>query len=157
MGRSQRIIPIQLAARKADQMRGIQPCMLRVDRYKHLYDVIFRHSIENDRRDCEVLVANVLDIGVQREKPVLAIDGAKYSFTFRNFEAADSCTVLNGFERQLLVTRDDDSTGYGRQVVRLAALLVVLNQFVDLSPDDLALIGLLARRDATLEEIPVHL
>jgi len=36
-------------------------------------------------------------------------------------------------------------------------LLVILNEFVDFSPDDLALVGLLARGDATLEEVPVDL
>ena len=62
-----------------------------------------------------------------------------------------------GLERQLLVARDDDGAGNRRQIARLAALLVVLHQLVDLPADDLALIRLLARRDAPLEQVPVHL
>src|SRR5205823_774222 len=36
-------------------------------------------------------------------------------------------------------------------------LLVVLHELVDLAADDLPLIGLLARRNAALEQVPVHL
>ena len=60
-------------------------------------------------------------------------------------------------ETQRLVARDDDRAGNRRQIARLAALLVVLHQLVDLLADDLALIGLLARADAPLEQVPVHL
>ena len=62
-----------------------------------------------------------------------------------------------GLERQLLVARDDHRAGNRRQVARLAALLVVLHELVDFLADDLALVGLVARRDAPLEKIPVHL
>ena len=62
---------------------------------------------------------------------------------------------LDRLERQLLVARDDDRAGNRRQIARLAALLVVLHELVDLAADDLALIGLFARRDAPLEQIPV--
>ena len=64
---------------------------------------------------------------------------------------------LDRLERQFLVARDDDGAGNRRQVPRLAALLVILNEFVNLSPDDLALVGLLARGDAALEQVPVDL
>ena len=58
---------------------------------------------------------------------------------------------------ELLVAADDHRARNRREIARLAALLVVLHQLVDLAADDLALIGLLARRDAALEQIPVHL
>src|SRR6188472_3336428 len=60
-------------------------------------------------------------------------------------------------ERQLLIASNDDRARNRRQVVRLSTLLVILHEFVDLSPDDLTLIGLLARRDPPFEQIPVHL
>jgi hypothetical protein len=47
--------------------------------------------------------------------------------------------------------------GDGRQIARLAALLVVLHELLDLLADDVPLIGLFARRDAPLEQIPVDL
>ena len=62
-----------------------------------------------------------------------------------------------GLKRELLVARDDDRARNRRQVARLAALLVVLHELVDLAADDLPLIGLLARRDAAFEQVPVHL
>ena len=74
-----------------------------------------------------------------------------------HLQPADRGARLDRLERQLLVARDDDGAGNRRQVAGLTALLVVLHEFVDLSPDDLALVGLLARRDAPLEQVPVHL
>jgi hypothetical protein len=43
------------------------------------------------------------------------------------------------------------------QIAGLPALLVVLDQLFDLLADDLALIGLLARRDSSLKQVPVDL
>jgi hypothetical protein len=60
-------------------------------------------------------------------------------------------------ERQLLVARDDHRAWDRRQIARLPALLVVLHELVYLPPDDLALIRLLARGDAALQQVPVHL
>ena len=53
-------------------------------------------------------------------------------------------------ETERLVTRDDDCAWNRRQVVRLATLPVVLNQFVDLTTNDVPLIGLLVGREAPL-------
>ena len=67
---------------------------------------------------------------------------------------------LPGFdrlERQLLVGGDDDGAGNRRQIARLPALLVVLDELFDLAADDVALIRLLARRDAPLEQVPADL
>src|SRR5262249_34338630 len=47
--------------------------------------------------------------------------------------------------------------GNRRQIAGLTALLVVLHQLVNLSPDDLALVRLLVRGDAALEQIPIDL
>jgi hypothetical protein len=54
-------------------------------------------------------------------------------------------------------TGDDDRAGNRGQIARLAALLVVPDQFVDLPADDLPLVGLVVRRDPALEDVPVHL
>ena len=46
----QRFVAIQLPARQADEVRRVQPRVLRVDRHEHLHDVIFGQPIEDDRR-----------------------------------------------------------------------------------------------------------
>ena len=94
---------------------------------------------------------------MQREQAVLAVDRAQDALALRHLQNADARVSLGGRERQLLVARDDDRAGNRRQVARLTALIVVLHQLVDLLADDLALVGLVARRDAALEEVPVHL
>ena len=138
-------------------MRRVQPRVLRVDRDEHLDDVILGQAVEDDRRHAEVLALEAIDVGVQREQPVLAVDRAQDAFALRHLQDADPRIVAGRLERQLLVAGDDDRARNRRQIARLAALLVVLHELVDLAPDDLALIGLLARRDAPLEQIPVHL
>ena len=97
-----------------------------------------------------------IDVRVQREQPMLAVDGAEDPFALGHLQDADARVFVRRLERQLLVARDDHGARNRRQVARLAALLVVLHELVDLAADDLALIGLLARRDAPLEQIPVH-
>jgi hypothetical protein len=47
--------------------------------------------------------------------------------------------------------------GNRREIARLAALLEVLDQFVDFLADDLALIRLFTRRDAAFQQIPADL
>ena len=152
----QRLVAIQLPARQADQVRRVQPRVLRVDRHEHLHDVIFGQAVEDDRRHREVLALEAIDVGVQREQPVLAVDRAQDPFALRHLQDADARVALGRLERQLLVAGDDHRAGNRRQVARLAALLVVLHELVDLLADDLALVGLLARRDAPLEKVPVH-
>ena len=105
----------------------------------------------------KVVLADVLDVGVQREQPVLAVDRAKDPLALRHLQPADDRARLDRLESELLVAGDDDGARNGRQVARLPALLVILHEFVDLSPDDLALVGLLARGDPALEQVPVHL
>ena len=73
------------------------------------------------------------------------------------FRMPDAAVVARRLEVQLLVAADDHGAGNRREIARLAALLVVLHELVDLAADDLALIGLFARRDAALEQVPVHL
>ena len=60
-------------------------------------------------------------------------------------------------ELQRLVAGNDDGARNRRQVPRLTALFVVSDELVDLLADDLALVGLLARGDAALEQIPSDL
>ena len=73
-----------------------------------------------------------IDVGVQREQPVLAVDRAQDAFALGHLQDADARVVVGRLERQLLVARDDDGAGNRRQVARLAALLVVLHELVDL-------------------------
>ena len=150
-------VAIELAAREADEVRRVQPRVLRVDRDEHLDDVIFRQPVEDDRRHAEVFALEAIDVRVQREQPVLAVDRAQDAFALRHLEDAHPRIVGRRLERELLVAGDDDGARNRRQVARLAALLVVLHELVDLLADDLALIRLLARRDAALEQVPVHL
>src|SRR5439155_5023936 len=157
VSRRQRFVPIQLPAREADQVRRVQPGVLRVDRDEHLHDVIFRQPVEDDRRHREILALKALDVGVQREQPVLAVNRAQNAFTLGDLEDAHALVAVHGLKRQLLVAGDDDGARDRRQVARLTTLFVILHELVDLAPDDLALVRLLARRDAPLEEIPVHL
>src|SRR5438034_11507421 len=86
---------------------------------------------------------------------MLPVNGAEDPFALGHLENADAI-VARCLKRELLVARDDDGARNRRQVARLTALLVVLRELVDLLPDDLALVGLVARRDAALEEVPVH-
>src|SRR5450830_1792733 len=65
--------------------------------------------------------------------------------------------LVDGIEPQRLVARDDDRPRDGREIPRLAALLVILDELVDLPADDRPLIGLVARSDAALQEVPVDL
>ena len=69
-------------------MRGVQSRVLRVDRDEHLHDVILGETIEDDRRDREGLAAEALDVGVQRQEPVLAVDRAEDALALRHLEHA---------------------------------------------------------------------
>ena len=105
----------------------------------------------------EVLAAELLHPGVQREQAMLAVDRAQDAFALGHFQDAERRIAGDRLELERLVARDDDGAGDRRQVARLTALLVVADELVDLLADDLALIGLLARRDAALEQIPADL
>src|SRR3979409_679808 len=132
-------------------MRRIQARMLGVDGDEHLYDVIFRQAIEDDCRHTEVLALEALDVGMKREKTMLAVDGSQNPFTLRHLENAQARVFARRLKRQLLVARNDHRPGNRREIARLTALFVVLNQLVDLAPDDVTLVRLLARRDSPLE------
>ena len=155
--RGESFVPVQLAARQADEVRCVEPRVLGVDRHEHLDDVVLGQPVENDGGHGELVALNVLEVGVQRQQPVLAVDGAQDALTLRHLQAAHRGPGLDGFERQLFVARDDDGARNRRQVSCLAALLVVLHQLVDLLADDVALVRLLARRDPAFEQVPVHL
>ena len=131
--------------------------MLCVDRHEHLDNVIFGQTVEDDRGNAELLAMEAIDVSVQREQPVLAVDRAKNSLALRNFQDANPAIVARCLEGELLVAADDDGARNRGQIARLPALLVVLDELVDLATDDLALVGLLARRNAPLEQVPVHL
>ncbi len=83
------LVAVELAAGERDQVRRVQTRVLRVDRHEHLHDVIVGKPIENDRRDGERLVAEVLDVGMERQQAVLPVDGAQDPFAFRHFQRAD--------------------------------------------------------------------
>ena len=84
------LVAIQLPAREADQVRRVQPRVLRVDRDEHLHDVIFGQAVEDDRRHREVLALEAVDVGVQREQPVLAVDRAQDAFALGHLQDADA-------------------------------------------------------------------
>ena len=51
--------------------------------------MIFGQAIEDHRRDGERLAAEALDVGVQREQPVLAVDRPQDAFALRHLQHAD--------------------------------------------------------------------
>ena len=77
---------IELAAGERDEVRRVQTRVLRIDRHEHLHDVIVWKAIENHGRDGERLIAEMLDVGVQRQEAVLAVDGAEDPFALRHFQ-----------------------------------------------------------------------
>ncbi len=117
--------------------------------------MILGQLVEDDGRDRERLVADLLERRMQRQEPVLTVDGAQDSFTFRNPQRADGGPVAQGLEAKALVARDDDRAGDRGQVARLATLLVILDELIDLAADDVPLVGLVARGDAPFEQVPV--
>jgi hypothetical protein len=94
---------------------------------------------------------------VERQQAVLPVDRAQNALALGDLETAERRTALGGLKAELLVARDDDGAGNGRQVARLPALLVVLHQLFDLLANDLALIRLFVRGNAALEQVPVDL
>ena len=64
--------------------------MLRVDRHEHLHDVIFRQPIEDDRGHREFLTLEPIDVGVERQQTVLAIDRAQDAFALRHLQHPDA-------------------------------------------------------------------
>src|SRR5262249_46937656 len=72
-------------------------------------------------------------------------------------ERAHGRALGSWLEFQPLVSGDDHGARNRRQIARLAALLVVLNELVNLAADDLALVGAIAGRDAAFEQVPVDL
>ena len=145
------LVAIELAARQADQMRRIQSRVLRVDRDEHLHDMIFRQTVEDDGRHRKVFALKAVDVGMQREQPVLAVDCAQDPFALRHLQHSQPPIVARRLERQFLVARDDHRARDRWEIPRLTALLVVLHELVDLAADDLALIRLFVRGDATFE------
>ena len=96
--RGQRFVAIQLPAGEADQMRRVQARVLGVDRDEHLDDVILGQPVEDDRRHAEVLAFEAIDVGVQRQQPVLAVDRAQDAFALRHLQDADPGIVARRLE-----------------------------------------------------------
>ena len=88
---------------------------------------------------------------------MLPVDRPQDPFALGHLERAQHRIARHRLELERLVARDDHRAGNRRQVARLAALLVIGDQLVDLLADDLALIGLLAGRDPPLEQVPSDL
>ena len=76
-------------------MRRVQARVLRVDRDEHLDDVILGQAVEDDRRHREVLALEAIDVGVQREQPVLAVDRAQDAFALGHLQDADARIVVS--------------------------------------------------------------
>src|SRR5262249_45367866 len=105
----------------------------------------------------EFLAREAIDVGMQRQKTVLAVDRAQNPLAFRNLEHAHARIVGGGLKRQLLVAGNDDGARNRRKVASLAALFVILDKLVNLAPDNLPLIRLLARGNPSLEKVPIDL
>src|SRR5262245_7361170 len=86
---------------------------------------------------------------------MLAVDRAENPLSFRHLQPPDRRSLFDRLELQGFVAGDDDRARNRWQIPCLPALLVVLDQFVNLFADDLPLIGFFARGDAPFEEIPV--
>ena len=155
--RGEAFVAIELAARQRHEVRRIEPRVLGVDGDEHLHDVILGKPVEDHRRDGERLAAEALDVGVQCEQAVLAVNRAEDPFAFRHLQDAHPGPFARRFEAEGLVARDDHGAGNRGQIAGLTALLVVLHQLVNFAPDDLPLVGLVAGGDAALEQVPVHL
>src|SRR5688572_11509601 len=94
---------------------------------------------------------------MQGEQPVLAVDGAEDTLALGYLERAQRPLLVDRFKTKRLVARDDHGPRNRGQVAGRPTLLVVGDELVDFPADDLALVGLLARCDAPLEQIPAHL
>jgi hypothetical protein len=156
VGRGEIFVAIELPPRQGDEVRRIQPRVLRVDRHEHLHHVVFGKAIEDHRRHREILAVEMLEPGVQREQPVLSVDRPENALALGNLQGAERRTFGHRVELQGFVAGNDDRARNRRQIARSAALLVVVDELVDLLADVVALVGLLARRDAALEQVPVH-
>ena len=96
--RRQILVAVQLTAGERHEVRRIQPRVLRVDRDEHLNDVVLGKPVEDDGRNREHLVLELVHPGVEREEPMLAVDGAQDPFPLRNFEDAYRRIPGNGLE-----------------------------------------------------------
>src|SRR5690606_18985528 len=94
--------------------------------------------------------------GVKRQQSVLSVDRPKNTLAFGYFQDAQRRIAGSRLVLQRLVTGNNDGARNRGQVSGLSALLVVSHELVDLLANDLALVRLVARRDAPLEEIPAH-
>ena len=122
-------VAVELPAGERDEMRRVQARVLRVDRDEHLDDVIVGEAVEDDRRDGERLVAEMLDVGVQREQPVLAVDRAQDPFALGHLQACRA-TSPSSTGSNFSASSHEMMTAPGnrRQVARLPALFVVLGR-----------------------------
>jgi len=101
--------------------------------------------------------ANLLHAGVQREQAVLAVDGAQ--------DAPLALGTLRsridgspGMASKFRCSSHEMMTAPGIDGSRApGALLEVGDELIDLLPDDLALIRLLTRGNAALQQVPPHL
>ena len=84
--RGEVLVAVQLPTGERDQVRRVQPRVLGVDGDEHLHDVVFGQSIEDDRRHREHFIAEMFDARVQREQPVLPVNGAEDAFPLGDLE-----------------------------------------------------------------------
>ena len=98
MGGSRAFVAIELTSREGYQVRGVEAGVLGVDRNEHLDDVIFGEPVEDHGRYGERLLTEAVDVGVQGEEAVLAVDGAQDPLSLRHFQAADRTAILDRFE-----------------------------------------------------------
>src|SRR5262245_48185840 len=148
-------IRVELAAAEADDVRGIQPRVLGVDRHEQLDDLPRVERIEEHRGDLDPHLLAGLGERVERQQPMLAVEHAEHAVLFRDLQQADVVVAGHRREREPPLGGDDDRPGNGRERARVLALPIIRHELVDLPADDRPLVSRLALADSLLESIPV--
>ena len=89
MARRQLGVGVETPAGEADQVRGVQLRVLRVDRDEELDDLVGGEAVEDDRGHLNVLGLPRRDHLVEGEQPVLTVERAQHPFVSRDLQHAE--------------------------------------------------------------------
>src|SRR5438128_186977 len=156
VARGELLVGVEAPPGQADQVRRVQLRVLGVDGDEQLHHLVRRQAVEDYRRYLHVLGLPGCDQLVERQQAVLAVEGAQHALLGGDLEHAEHAVRAGGRELEAPVRDQQDGARDGGQVPGLGALRVVSDQLGDLLLDDRALVGFGARRDALLEQLPVH-
>ncbi|MEK7219784.1 MAG: hypothetical protein AAB253_01225 [candidate division NC10 bacterium] len=73
---------------------------------------------------------------MQRQQAMLPVQNPEDARLLRDQELADASAGPAGFEFQPALRDHDHGPGYRRKILRVAAVLVVLEQLLDLPPNE---------------------